>query len=103
MTENKIVICHYCHRAGHMKRDCKKLQAKIFQLIRIAYMVKTSEETVTISTYEYARLIQSSSVNAKSGKSSTCLISSSSKWVIDSGATDDMPGYPNLFSNFQSN
>jgi len=38
---------------------------------------------------------------ADSGNPSQCLLSSSSKWVIDSGATDHMAGNPNLFSSFQ--
>ncbi|KAJ9180876.1 hypothetical protein P3X46_009068, partial [Hevea brasiliensis] len=40
---------------------------------------------------------------AESGKSTTCLVSSSSKWVIDSGATDHMTGNSSLLSAFQSN
>ena len=37
----------------------------------------------------------------ESGKPNTCLISSSSKWVIDSGATDHMIGNSNLLTTFQ--
>ena len=37
----------------------------------------------------------------KSGKPNTCLISSSSKWVIDFGATDQMTGNSSLFTTFQ--
>ena len=40
---------------------------------------------------------------AESGNSNKCLVSSSSsEWVIDSGATDHMPGNSSLFSTFQS-
>ena len=35
------------------------------------------------------------------GKPNTCLISSSSKWVIDSGAIDHMIGNSDLFTTFQ--
>ena len=38
---------------------------------------------------------------AGSGKPNTCLISSSYKWVIDSGATDHMTGNFSLFSMFK--
>ena len=38
---------------------------------------------------------------AGSGKPNTCLISSSSKWVIDSRATDHMTGNSSLFTTFQ--
>ena len=37
----------------------------------------------------------------KSGKPNTCLISSSSKWVIHFGATDHMTGNFSLFTTFQ--
>ena len=36
------------------------------------------------------------------GNPNTCLISSSSKWVIDFGATDHMTGNSSLFTTFQS-
>ena len=36
-----------------------------------------------------------------SGKPNTCLISSSSKWVIDSGATNHMTSNSSLFTTFQ--
>ena len=40
---------------------------------------------------------------AKSGNPNKCLVSSSSsEWVIDSGATDHMTGNSSLFSTFQS-
>ena len=38
---------------------------------------------------------------ARSGKPNICRISSSSKWVIDSGATDHMTGNSSLFTMFQ--
>ena len=37
---------------------------------------------------------------AETGKSSKCLVSWSSKWVIDSGASDHMTGNSNLLSDF---
>ena len=37
---------------------------------------------------------------AKSGK--TCLVSSSNKWIIDSGATDHMIGNHKTFSTFRT-
>lgn len=36
------------------------------------------------------------------GKPNTCLMSSSSKWIIDFGATNHMTGSSNLFTTFQS-
>ena len=60
-----------------------------------------------ISVDEYARLTQlQEAMKIQSipepGKPNTCLVSSSLKWVIDSGATDHMTGNSSLFFNFQS-
>ena len=42
------------------------------------------------------------SIHLESGKTNTCFISSSSTWVIDSGATDHMIGNSSLLTTFQS-
>ena len=67
-----------------------------------------ANKTICISADEYAQFLKyqelvNSHVTtiAESGKSTKCLLSSSSKWVIDSGATEHMTGNPNLFSTFQ--
>ena len=106
-------MCYYCHEPGHTKRTCRKLQNKT-QKPQSAHVAATdtSEKKVMISADEFAKFSQyqeslkSSSTSitalAESGKPNTCLISSSSKWVIDSGATDHMTGNPSLFSSYQS-
>ena len=100
-------MCHYCHKSGHTKRDYRKLQYKRAQYAHVASSPETSEKSIVISVDEYARLTQlqeavKNQSSPESGKPNTCLISSSSKWVIDSGATDHMTGNSSLFSNFQS-
>ena len=59
-----------------------------------------------VKFFKYQEALRSSShpitAIAELGKTNTCLISSSSKWVIDSSATDHMTGNPSLFSTFQS-
>ncbi|KAL5741578.1 hypothetical protein ACOSP7_028310 [Xanthoceras sorbifolium] len=108
------IVCHYCHKPGHMKRDCRKLQYKN-QKAHSAHVASTndhSEKSVLISADEFAKFSQyqeslkysSPSVTAiaDSGKPNACFLSSSSKWVIDSGATDHMTGNSGLFSTFQS-
>jgi hypothetical protein len=107
-------VCHYCHKPEHMKRDCRRLQNKT-QKTHSANIVSandTSEKSVLISADEfvkfsqYQKSLKSSYTHVptifESGKPNTCLISSSSKWVIDSGATNHMTGNSNLFSTFQS-
>ncbi|XP_071923252.1 uncharacterized protein [Coffea arabica] len=111
----EVVVCHYCHKSGHIKRDCKRLQYKN-QRTQSAHIASTNdaiihEKSVTISTNEFAKFSQyqeslkSSSTPVtpitESGKPNTCIVSSFSKWVIDSGATDHMTGNSSLFSTFQ--
>ena len=71
---------------------------------------ETLDQSVQISTREFAKfqLYQESSkpsftliaAIAESNKPNTCLFSSSSKWVINSKATDHMTGNSSLFSTF---
>ena len=55
---------------------------------------------------QYQKSLKSTSTSittlVESGKTNTCFISSSSTWVIDSGATDHLTGNPSLFITFQS-
>ena len=63
---------------------------------------------VRVPADEYAKFVEyqeslrtskpSVAAIAESGNPSACLLSSSSKWVIDSGATDHMTGNSKLFS-----
>ncbi|KAH0729129.1 hypothetical protein KY289_000317 [Solanum tuberosum] len=65
----------------------------------------SSPSTVTISADEYARLTkyqESVPASALNDSGNKCLISSSSNWIIDSGATDHMTGNPNFFSKFRA-
>lgn len=51
---------------------------------------------------QYKKLLkESTSVNAFPKSDKACLIASSNKQVIDSGATNHMTGNPNIFSSFQ--
>ncbi|KAG8658992.1 hypothetical protein MANES_02G001425v8 [Manihot esculenta] len=72
-----------------------------------------SDQEILISANEYAQFIQyqaslkssnspSITAIAESGNSTACLVSSSSKWVINSGATDHKSGNSTLLSNLES-
>ena len=78
---------HYCHNSEHVHRDCRKLHNRNR---RFQYAHESLKSASTLST-----------MLVMSGKPNTCLISSSSKWVIDSGATDHMIGNFCLFTTFQ--
>ncbi|XP_062090704.1 retrovirus-related Pol polyprotein from transposon RE1 isoform X1 [Humulus lupulus] len=112
--ESGSIMCNYCKKPGHTKFECKKLQFKNQQkhYANVANTSDAPDRSVTISADEFAKFsryqesLQSSSPSvtaiADSGKSNACLLSTSSKWVIDSGATDHMTGNSSLFSTFQS-
>ena len=59
-----------------------------------------------LSSNEYAKLLKPTSTPntaiVQSGKPDTCLMSSSSNWVIDYEATDHIIGNSSLFITFQS-
>ena len=109
------VVCYYCHKSSHVKRDCKKRQTRNhkFQSTHIASTTEASNQSVQFSTTELARfqLYQDSlrspstpiTAIAESSNYNKCLVSSSSsEWVIDSEAIDHMTGNFSLFSTFQS-
>ena len=81
------VVCHYCNNPRHVRQDCRKLQ-NINQRFQCAL-----ESLKGVST--------PSTMLVGSGKPNTCLISSSSKWVIDSRGTDHMTGNSSSFTTFQ--
>ena len=79
------VVCHYCHNPGHVCRDCRKLYNR-----NRRFPYKSLKGVSTPSTMLFG-----------SGKPNTYLISSSSKWVIDSRVIDHMTGNPSKFTTFQ--
>ena len=81
------VVCHYCHNPGHVRWDCKKLHNRNR---RFLYAHESLKGVFTPNT-----------MLARLGKPNTCLISSSSKCVIDSRATDHMTCNSSLFTTFQ--
>ena len=102
------VVCYYCHKPGHTRRECRKLlnRNRRFEFAHVASASNTLEQSVVLSADEYAMLLKLAStpttVLAESGKPDTCLMSSSSNRVIDSGAIDRMIGNSSLFTTFQS-
>ena len=80
-------MCHYSHNPRHVNRDYRKLQKRNR---RFPYVHESLKGVSTPST-----------MLVGSGKPNTCLISSSSKWVIDSKAIDHMIGNFSLFTTFQ--
>ncbi|RVW60135.1 Retrovirus-related Pol polyprotein from transposon TNT 1-94 [Vitis vinifera] len=61
----------------------------------------TAEEFSKYSQYQDA-LKASTPVSALAESGKTCLVSSSNKWIIDSGATDHMTGNHKTFSTFRT-
>ena len=84
------VVCHYCHNPRHVRQNCRKLQNKNRRFQSVHHQKSLQSASTSISTL------------VESGKTNACLISSSSTWVIDSGATDHMTSNSSLFTTFQS-
>ena len=81
-------MCHYCHNPRHVHRNCRKLQNKNRRFQSVHYHKSLKSASTSITTL------------VKSGKTNTCFISSSSTWVINSGATDHITGNSILFTLF---
>jgi len=76
--------------------DCNQGTQRFDKMILIS-----SREFAEFSRYQKL-LKESTSVNAFTKSDKTCLITSSNKWVIDSGASNHMTGNSNIFTSFQS-
>ena len=102
------VVCYYCHKPRHTCRECRKLLNRNwrFQFAHVASASNTLEQSVVLSTSEYAKLLKPASTPTtalvESGEPDTCLMSSSYNWVIDSRATDHMTSNSSLCTAFQS-
>ena len=84
MTNKKLsrgVVSHYCYNPGHIRQNCRKLQNKNQRFKSVHYQKSLKSTSTFITTL------------VESGKINTCFISSSSTWVIESGATDRMAVY----------
>ena len=75
---------------GHVRQHCRKPQNKNRRFQPVYHLKSLQSASTSINT-----LIES-------GKTNICFISSSSTWVIDSGATDHMTCNSSLFTTFQS-
>ena len=84
------VVCYYCHNPDHVRWKCRRLQRKNQRFQSSQYQKSLKSASTSITTL------------VESGKTNTCFISSSSTWVIDSGATDHMTCNSSLFTTFQS-
>ena len=114
-TRSGGVVCYYCRKPGHVLRDCRKRLSRNPRgsSAHLVTSTEVGDQAIQFSPDELARFhlyqesLKSTSTPiatiAESGNRNTCLVSSSSsEWVIDSGATDHMTGNSRLYSTFQS-
>ena len=57
------VVCYYCHKPGHTRRECRKLlnQNRRFQFAHVVFASNTLERLVVLSADEYAMLLKPAS------------------------------------------
>ncbi|XAR65843.1 hypothetical protein NMG60_11011814 [Bertholletia excelsa] len=115
--KNGNKVSYYCQELGHTKHTWRKLQNKS-QCTQMANMTTKEstvspslEKTILVYAEEYAQFSQYQAplkstqspitAFAESGNSTSCLVSSSSKWIIDSRITNHMTGNSSLLTNLQ--
>lgn len=77
--------CYFCHKKGHMKKDCWKLKNK---------QQGNQEEKVdrvTVTEDEFLILLEGDAINVACHETS---------WVVDSGATTHASSHRDLFSTY---
>ncbi|GMI78284.1 hypothetical protein HRI_001497700 [Hibiscus trionum] len=92
--DHSAIICHYCHKPGHTKRDCRKLQFKKTSSAHVASSVDTSSSAITISADEYVKLLHlQDTIKHPSGPVSALVESAdgSTSSVIGSGTSYPTP------------
>ena len=115
-NDSSTIVCFYCHEVGHTKKNCKKLQNRnrrnqtaSVATSDTATSSDSSDKIVTMTAEKFAKYSQyqealkaSTPVSALAESGKTCLVSSSNKWIINSGATDHMTGNYKTFSTFRT-
>jgi hypothetical protein len=107
--KNIEIVYYYYKETGHTKRYYRKLQIQNQRTptatVNVATSNSSSENTVTIWAVEYTKfqnlLKESTSAVTIAEASKQSVVSSSNKWVIDSGATNHMTGNPQNFFSFE--
>ena len=79
---------HDCHKLGHVRWNCRKLQNKNRKIQSSNYKKSLHDASTSITTL------------VESDKTNTCFISSSSTWVIDYEAIDHITSNSSLFTTF---
>jgi Reverse transcriptase (RNA-dependent DNA polymerase)/gag-polypeptide of LTR copia-type/Integrase core domain/GAG-pre-integrase domain len=101
-NSHKDVICHYCHKPGHIRPNCHKLEAD-----RRAGRVPQKTEPVATVSFASAHMVKvhTEYQNAPVDKVHSVCDSSSyepDRWVVDTGASRHMACNKELFTNYNA-
>ena len=89
LISEKDVECYYCHKKGHMKRECKKLKFK--EQNKEKNSEKKQNDTAVVIDGELMIIRDDASVN---------LIGQEMDWVIDSGASFHVTSQADFFTSY---
>ncbi|RVW56301.1 Retrovirus-related Pol polyprotein from transposon TNT 1-94 [Vitis vinifera] len=94
---------------GKLQNRNRRIQTANVATSDTATFSDSSNKIVTMTAEEFSKYSQyqdalkaSTPVSALAESGKTCLVSSSNKWIIDSGATDHMTGNHKTFSTFRT-
>ncbi|VVB01953.1 unnamed protein product [Arabis nemorensis] len=79
--------CHYCHKKGHMKKDCWKLKKDS----KLGKKQEDGEDRVIVTEDQFLILLESDAINVACQDTS---------WVVDSGATTHAISQRDLFTTY---
>ena len=89
LISKKDVECYYCHKKGHMKRECRKLKFK--EQNKEKNSEKKQNDTAVVTNGELMIIRDDASVN---------LIGQEMDWVINSGASFHVTSRADFFTSY---
>ncbi|XP_019153533.1 PREDICTED: uncharacterized protein LOC109150012 [Ipomoea nil] len=91
------IVCHYCHKPGHIKRDCRRwLRERGNLTANTASTTEASSKLITVSADEFAKFSEYQESLKRSSSSVTVIADSdgSTSHALGSGTITPIPSLP---------